>query len=63
MMRWLLRPLLGGPVAELRELERQRQADNLDRLQAILDHLRAQNLADRAEYIAHYGVDPDEGDL
>jgi hypothetical protein len=62
-MRWLLRPIFGpGPVAELREIERQRQADNLDRLQAILDHLRAQNIADRAEYIAHYGYDPDEAD-
>jgi hypothetical protein len=60
-MNWL-RALITGPAAQVRELERQRQADNLDRLQAILDHLRAQNIADRAEYIAHYGYDPDEAD-
>lgn len=58
-MNWL-RALITGPALQVRELERQRQEANLDRLQDILDHLRAQNLADRAEYIAHYGVDPDE---
>lgn len=60
-MNWL-RALITGPALQVRELERQRQEANLDRLQDILDHLRAQNLADRAEYIAHYGVDPDETD-
>jgi hypothetical protein len=60
-MNWL-RALITGPAAQVREMERQRQADNLDRLQAILGHLRAQNIADRAEYIAHYGYDPDEAD-
>ena len=51
---------LGGPAAELRERERPRRADNLDRLQAYLDHLRAPHFAGRAEYFAHYGSDPDE---
>jgi hypothetical protein len=60
-MNWL-RALITGPALQVRELERQRQEDAFDRLQAILDHLRAQSVADRAEYIAHYGYDPDEGD-
>lgn len=52
-MRWSLRSLFAAPVAKHQWFE-----DECARIQRVIDDLREQNLIDRAEYIAWYGVDP-----